>query len=321
MSKTFDIIATVGPSSFKREEIEGLKKSGATILRVNGAHGSPEYIDQTVKRIKKYDLGLKIMIDLPGNKIRTANLDEPIRLKKGELFELEAFQVNHSGFFKHVSSGVQVSAYDSTYTFEIVKFDEDKLILKSFVDGELENNKGLHIDDIQDDMDFVFDKDKQLIKVALENEIDFIATSFVRTAQDIQEIKTLLGKSQAVLISKVETKKAVENIQEIIEEVDYILIDRGDLSSAVGLLEISYYEEKIVKEARQKSNLKIFLATQFLFNMVKSPVPSIAEVVSLHKAVSEGIDGIQLSEETAIGDYGPKCVEVIQSVYCKNLKN
>jgi len=220
-----------------------------------------------------------------------------------------------------VPVGTKITAYDSTYTFELVEADKDKLSLRSFVDGNIENNKGLYIDNIQDDMEFVFPKDRELIRIALANEIDFVAASFVRCAADIHQIKALLGSSTIQLISKVETKKAVENIQEIVEEVDIILIDRGDLSSAVGLLEIPYYEEKIVREARGKEGLKIFLATQFLFNMVHSPIPSIAEVVSLYKALSEGIDGIQLSEETAIGKYGPRCVEVIREIYIKGRKN
>lgn len=319
MNKPFDVIATLGPSASTLEQITALRNQGVTVVRINGAHNCPESMDKTIKRIKAYELGIKIMVDLPGNKIRVANLEYPIKIEKGKSFRLESSQVNYNGFFKKIKKGAKISAYDSRYTFELMDVEDHALVLKSDTTGVIENNKGLHIDSIQDEMNFVFEKDRRLINVALDNEIDYLAISFVRRADDIRDIKEIIGGRKIHLISKVETRQGVENIEDITREVDTILIDRGDLSSAVGLLDIVACEEEIVKKARGKKDVKIWLATQFLTTMLNSPIPSIAEVFSLHKVISEGIDGIQLSEETAVGEHGCKCVQVILDVYKKLL--
>ncbi len=322
MSKHLDIIATLGPTLLSEEELVNIKKRGATILRINGAHSSPSNADRVIKRIRQYSIDIKIMIDLPGNKIRTTTLEIPIKLEKDAVFKLEAYQVNHPNFFELVSPGTIITAHDSEYTFEVVSALKECLELKSHVNGMLKSNKGLHVvGNVQDQFDFIFEKDQELIEVALENKIDYLAASFVRTAADIREVKEIIGDRKIELISKIETKMAVEHVDEIFEEVNYILIDRGDLSSSVGLLDVVPAEEYIVSQARKKKGIKVFLATQFLTNMLHSPIPSIAEVFSLYKVVFEGVDGIQLSEETAIGEYGPECVDTIKAVFEKVKNN
>jgi len=309
----FRIITTVGPALLNNVPLPN-GENNDLIFRINGAHGSVEDIKNYVKNIRKQLPNSSILMDLPGNKVRTSGLSEGIKLVQGGYFYLGFSNCNYSDFYSHLKHGDIVWANDSTFEFEVVEIDNDKQKIKflSKSNGILLNNKGLHVRGIHEKIPFLFEKDKKLIELANEMNLELIGLSFVRNAGDILLSKSLI-KPDIKIISKVETLAAVQNLESILQEVSYILVDRGDLSTEVGLENVPQYQKYILRISKAFGT-KVFLATQFLKNMEKNPVPSIPEVLDLFTTIDQGVYGIQLSEETAVGKYPLECIEFVRSL-------
>ena len=305
------IIATVGPSLLFETSLKEVHNP-RNIYRINGAHGTVEDIKNYILKIREQVPDASILMDLPGNKVRTANFDNPIELNNGEIFELGFEQTNYTSFFKHLTKGDVVWANDSTFKFIVEEIDTEnkKIRFMSESNGLLLENKGMHVRGIHQDIPFLFEKDLALIALANEFKLAFVGLSFVRHADDVNEAKSLIDSSIQI-ISKVETKSAVQHLNDILGTVDFILIDRGDLSTEVGIEKIPEYQRYIVDKA-VFYNKKVFLATQFLKNMELNPIPSIPEVIDMYNTLKSGIYGVQLSEETAVGKYPKKCLDMIE---------
>ena len=304
------IIATIGPSLGHKVPLTEVHNENI-IYRINGAHGSIEAIEENILNIKEQVINAKILMDLPGNKVRTADFEYGfIEVEDGKEFEISFYQFNYKDFYKHIKIGDIVLANDSIFKFEVVSIDEKhkKIVFKSYSSGKLLNNKGFHIKGISKTLPFLFEKDKKLIDLANKYNIDFVGLSFVRDEKDIKEAKKLIKNS--TIIAKVETLSAVENLNNILEEVEYILIDRGDLSTDVGILNVPKYQKEIIEKALFY-NKKVFLATQFLKSMEINPIPTFPEIIDLYNTLKSGIYGVQLSEETAVGKYPKECIETI----------
>lgn len=301
-------ILTVGPSLGNKIQINEIHQENF-IYRINGAHGSLEDIKNTIINIRNQNRTAKILIDLPGNKIRTASIDNPIQVFKEQDFILKTTQFNFKEFYKLIQPGMKVYANDSVFLFIVKSVDNEKIVFTSKSDGLLLNNKGMHIRNLHQNIPFLFEKDKELIKLCNEFEIDYIGASFVRKAQDVKELKQNLNLNTKI-ISKVETLSAVENLYEILQEVEYILVDRGDLSTEIGIEKIPRFQNYIIQMANH-NGVKVFLATQILKNMEEKPIPTIAEIDDLYNISKSGVYGIQLSEETAVGKYVQECVKIL----------
>ncbi len=309
------VIITVGPSLLygnKLKEIDACHYNSNYIYRINGAHGSVGCIEEYANEIRSQLPNANILIDLPGNKIRTQNLDKPIQLEVGKDFRLSAHEINFKEFYKYLKVGDTILANDSTLKFKVQDVNENEITFTSKSEGLLSSDKGLHASGVYNNMPFLFQKDRELTKLANRHKISFLGLSYVRNVDDINLVKKLVD-SDIALIAKVETKAAVDNLNDILQSVDYILIDRGDLSTEVGLVRIPAYQTFIVEKALFY-NKKAFLSTQFLKNMENSPVPSIAEIIDLYNTLKMGVYGIQLSEETAVGKYPEKCLDVIKKI-------
>jgi pyruvate kinase len=239
-------------------------------------------------------------------------LSKPIKVTKGKCFTLTYEQTNFGDFHEYIKPEDVVWASDSTLKFVVKESGKKEITFFSESNGLLENNKGLHVRGIHKDIPFLFQKDLDLLRLASTLRVDFVSLSFVRNKEDIISAKELTGHDIKI-IAKIETRSAVDNIQEIFEEVEYINIDRGDLSTEIGLVKVAAYQKYIVEKALFY-NKKVFLATQFLKNMISNPVPSISEVVDLYNTFKLGVFGIQLSEETAIGQYPAECLDIISRV-------
>jgi pyruvate kinase len=308
------IIATVGPSLLSEFPINKVH-TGAQIYRINGAHGTVDTIYGYIEKIRQQVSDAEILVDLPGNKVRTANIDDgQIEIRLDEEFSLKFDQFNFPEFYKYLTPGDIVWANDSTFQFIVMNIDvadeEIRFLSKSF--GMLLNNKGMHVRGIHKHIPFLFSRDLELIDIANEANISYVGLSFVRNAADIQEARNLI-QSEIELISKVETEAAVRNLNEILGIAEYILVDRGDLSTEVGLEKVPKFQQFIIEKALFH-NRKVFLATQFLKNMEKLPIATIPEVIDLYNTLQKGIYGIQLSEETAVGSYPYECIQMIERI-------
>lgn len=312
--RDFKVIVTLGPAILDEDKIKKINSYGQCIYRINGAHTDEKQVGDIVSQVKSILPAAKIMIDLPGNKIRTENLSEPIRLIKGESFVIYDYEINYPEFCRILKRGDIIYANDSVFTFKVIETSKSKIKLLSYSDGLLISNKGLHVRGIHKNIPFIFKKDIKLLEAALSNNLDFLNLSFVRTAEDIQEVKKLLKGRDINIIAKIETLSAVNNLKTIFKEVGSVLIDRGDLSTEIDMLNLGRVQDSIIK-AGIKSKKNVYLATQFLKNMEKKPIPLISEVIELSRCVATGIAGIQLSEETAIGAHPVECVKLVFDAY------
>lgn len=304
-------ILTIGPALANEVPLSEVH-SEKNIYRINGAHGSIEEIEKNIRNIRGQIPGAVILMDLPGNKVRTANIEVGVQLEKGKEFELRGDQFNYPGFYRHLRPGMTAWANDSVFEFEVLSADSEKIVFRSKSDGVLINGKGVHVRGIHKDIPFLFEKDRQLIELANQYRLDFVGLSFVRTPENVKEAKALLGEGTQV-ISKIETTDAVEHINEILPLVKYILVDRGDLSTDIGIEKIPRFQKYIIDKALY-FDVKVFLATQVLKNMETKPIPTIGEIEALYEIMKSGVYGVQLSEETAVGRYVPECVRLLEQM-------
>lgn len=310
-------ILTVGPALLHEVPITEIH-SDKNIYRINGAHGSIEDIETYIEEIRAQVPDAAILMDLPGNKVRTKNVpNNGIELVKGEKFIIPNECFNYPDFYRHLKPGMTAWANDSVFEFEVLEVDVEKITFMSKSDGVLINGKGVHIRGMHKDIPFLFDKDKQLIQVANKYRLEYVGLSFVRSADNVKEAKSLLADSIKV-ISKIETLDAVGDINNILPLVEYILVDRGDLSTDIGIINIPRYQKYIVEKA-QYYDVKVFLATQVLKNMESKPIPTIGEIEALYEIYKSGVYGVQMSEETAVGKYVKETVKVLNDMF-ENVK-
>lgn len=306
-------ILTVGPALLQEVPLSDIH-SEKHIYRINGAHGSITDIEASIKEIRKQIPDAEILMDLPGNKVRTKKLpNEGIELVKGTKFTIPNSCFNYPDFHCHLQKGMTAWANDSIFEFEVLDQDDEGITFLSKSDGVLINGKGVHVRGIHQNIPFLFEKDRQLIQLANQYHLDYVGLSFVRSAANIHEAKELLAAGIQV-ISKIETLDAVEKINEILPLVDYILVDRGDLSTDIGILQIPRYQKYIIEKA-QYYDVKVFLATQILKNMETKPLPTIGEIEALYEIYKSGVYGVQMSEETAVGQYIQETVQVLDGMF------
>ncbi|MFH1617191.1 MAG: pyruvate kinase [Candidatus Margulisiibacteriota bacterium] len=314
----FTTIVTVGPSILEEEKLVAINSFGKCIYRINGAHVGRSDLTGVVENIRAVLPNASIMLDLPGNKVRINRLAEPIPLSKGTSFYLYEDQVNYAPFLKMLQRSDTILANDSIFLLEVVETGGKRVRLRSHSDGVLLPGKGLHAQRVYAQLPFLFDKDRELIELACETGLSYLSLSYVRDARDIQQAKELIN-GEVPIISKIETLAAVKNLNAILAEVDMINIDRGDLSSDIGMLNLPAMQRQIIREAKNAGK-QVFLATQVLHNMEQYPVPTISEIIDLERYINSGIDGVQLSGETAVGKYPIECVKLIFSLYNNSRK-
>ena len=306
-------ILTVGPALLHEVPITEIH-SDKNIYRINGAHGSIKDIEGYIEEIRAQVPGAAILMDLPGNKVRTKDVpNNGIELVKGEKFTIPNECFNYLEFYRHLKPGMTAWANDSVFEFEVVDVDDEKITFLSKSDGVLINGKGVHIRGMHKDIPFLFEKDKQLIQVANKYHLEYVGLSFVRSAGNVEEAKSLLAENIKV-ISKIETLDAVNDINNILPLVEYILVDRGDLSTDIGIINIPRYQKYIIEKA-QYYDVKVFLATQVLKNMESKPLPTIGEIEALYEIYKSGVYGVQMSEETAVGKYVKETVGVLNDMF------
>lgn len=306
-------ILTVGPALLHEVPITEVH-SDKNIYRINGAHGSIADIEGYIEKIRSQVPGAAILMDLPGNKVRTKDVpNNGIELVKGEQFTIPNECFNYPFFYRHLKPGMTAWANDSVFEFEVIAVDDEKITFLSKSDGVLINGKGVHVRGMHKDIPFLFEKDKQLIQVANKYHLEYVGLSFVRSAENVKEAKALLAENIKI-ISKIETLDAVNDINNILPLVEYILVDRGDLSTDIGIINIPRYQKYIIEKA-QYYDVKVFLATQVLKNMELKPIPTIGEIEALYEIYKSGVYGVQMSEETAVGKYVKETVGVLNDMF------
>lgn len=322
------IISTIGPATDNPEILKKIILAGTNLVRINMSHGDLATQLGRIQQVKDVAHSLNqiigILVDLQGPKIRIAKFKESaVTLKAGAEFILDASLDNTAGTEKTVGLDYPdltedvfpndiLLLDDGRIVLKIKSVEKPKIICEVIVGGILSNNKGLNRQGGGLSAPALTDKDKQQLEALKNISVDYIALSFVRDAKDIIQAKQILTdlNIKASIIAKIERVEAVKNIDEILAVTDAVMVARGDLGVELGYAELPAIQKQIIARA-EIYDKAVIVATQMMESMIKSPIPTRAEVSDVANAVLDGTDAVMLSAETATGDYP---LEVIQSI-------
>ena len=327
--KRTKILATLGPSTNSSEMVEKLALEGVNGFRLNFSHGSYKERDQQIAWIRQATAKSKkpvaILQDLQGPKIRLGNLTKNTDVNTGDELTLD-FAAEHKGFIipiqynlaEKVKSGETIYIFDGKIrTTMIEKVSDTAIKVRVENHGTLMSRKGINLPDTDFGGDILTPKDLEDIKFGASRDIDFVALSFVQSADDINNLRQILAEngSTAQIIAKVETKAAIvdETLKAIVKASDGVMVARGDLAVEAGAEVVPIVQRRIIALCRRYERLSI-VATQMMASMVNAPEPTRAEVSDVSNAVVQGADAVMLSDETANGEYPIETVAAMKKV-------
>lgn len=329
MVKKTKIVATIGPVTENKKMIEKMIEAGTNVFRLNFSHGNYEEHLNRIKLVraaaKKFAKPTAILQDLCGPKIRIGDFyKESIILKNGQKFILTVKKcvgdeqrvfINYKNLPNEIKKGAKIMLNDGKNELVIEKIAGDEIFCRVLVGGEIKGRRGANFPGSSLKISSLTSKDKEDIKFGVKHKVDFMAISFARTAADVSELKDILKKNNARIrvVAKIETQEAVENIDEIVEAADGILVARGDLAVEGPLEHVPTFQKMIIKKSNAAGK-PVITATQMLESMIKNPLPTRAEVNDVANAIIDGTDAVMLSEETTLGAYPVKAVEVMNRI-------
>lgn len=322
MRKT-KIIATI--SNFNTKFLKDMVKVGVNCFRINSAHITIPDLKTAIKNIRKVTEKIPIMVDTKGPEIRTTDIKKEIKIIKNQKIIISnnpkenEFKVNYHLFIKKIKLNSEILIEDGTIILKVIKKQKDKLICISKNDGFIKNKKSVNVPNNNFNLPSLNQRDKEFIKLAKKENIDFIAHSFVRNKKDLLAIKKILGKSKCKIISKIENNEGIKNIDEIIQNSYGIMVARGDLGVELPLEKIPKIQKELIKKCIEKKKI-VITATQMLHSMIENPQPTRAEVSDVANAIHDGTDAIMLSGETAIGKYPIESVQIM-SIIAREAEN
>lgn len=327
------IIFTVGPATESDEMLDRMIAAGVDICRINMAHATAEWTRTVVRRIRaaseRAGREIGIMMDVKGPEVRTGDVDTPLELAPGEVFdftvrpdgdlesseEVRSVDVNYQELVNDIQVGDTVLVDNGIVRMEVLEKNQARIRCRVLTAGTLGSRRHINLPGVRVNLPPLTEKDKRDVRVAVEEEIDFIALSFVRDKGDILLLRELLTElnSDAGIIAKIEDQQAVSNLDEIILAADCLMVARGDLG-----IECPYEELPIIQRRAVKTCLRVgtpvIIATHMLESMIHAPMPTRAEITDVANAVFEQGDCVMLSGETTVGVYPLECVEVLDRI-------
>ncbi len=328
--KQTKILATIGPSSSDKDIFMQLVDNGLNCARLNFSHGDHGFHKQNIDMIrevnKELNTSVGILLDTKGPEIRTHNfVNGEEELERGghvtiSMKEVEGtkekFSVTYPNLINDVVVGGRILIDDGLIELEIVEIKKDEIKCLVLNSGTIKNKKGINIPDCKLSIDFISKKDYEDIKFGAEQDVDYIAASFVRRRQDILEIKKLLKEfdnENILIIAKIENQEGLDNLEEILDVADGIMVARGDLGVEIPLEKVPLAQKKMIKLCNKAGKIAI-TATHLLDSMQRNPRPTRAETTDVANAILDGSDAIMLSGETAAGEYPVESVKVMSTI-------
>ncbi len=328
------IVCTLGPSSNTEEKIDELVRNGMNIARLNFSHGTHEEKGEVIRTLRKvadrYDVSLPILADLQGPKIRVGTMkDGGQEIQKGDYVTLvsediegtsERVPVDYKGLVKDAVEGNKLLIDDGLLELKVMKKNPDSLVAQVMVGGTLKSRKGINLPDVDLSMASLTEKDIADLEFAVSQGVDYVGMSFVRSADDIQEVisRVRAEGSNAGIIAKIEKPEAVDVIDDIIEESSGIMVARGDLGIEIASEKVPMVQKKIIDRCRQAGK-PVITATQMLDSMIENPRPTRAESSDVANAVLDGTDAVMLSGETAAGEYPVESLRTMEKI-CRSVE-
>ncbi len=329
MRKT-KIVCTMGPATDDEEVLRALMLSGMDVARLNFSHGTHEEALVRINRIKKVreelDIPVAILLDTKGPEIRLKQFKNgSAELKEGQKFTLctdevegdeNQVSITYDKLPQDVRAGNKILIDDGLIELEVVSVKESKIVCRVINGGTVSNRKGVNVPNVSLSMPYMSKKDEEDIIFGIEQDVDFIAASFVRTADDIKQIKNILtnnnGRNMRV-IAKIENAEGVENIDAIIHESNGIMVARGDMGVEIDMQDLPVIQKRLIKKTYRAGKV-VITATQMLDSMIRNPRPTRAETTDVANAIYDGTSAIMLSGETAIGKYPIETVKTMASI-------
>jgi len=329
MKKT-KIVATIGPASESEEMLRELFKQGVNVCRMNFSHGDHAEHKVRMDRVKKVreEMGLPIaiMLDTKGPEIRLGDFKNGVvEIQQGQEFSLTTrdilgdetiISVTYKDMPRDVQVGGIILIDDGLVEFRIKEITDTDIIMEALNGGTLKNHKGVNVPNVNINLPALTEKDISDIKFGIENEVDFIAASFVRKASDVNDIRRILEENGGLdidIISKIENQQGLDNIAEIIHVSDGIMVARGDLGVEVPTEEIPLIQKDLIRMCN-KAGKPVITATQMLDSMIRNPRPTRAEVTDVANAIIDGSSAVMLSGETAAGKYPLEAVRTMYNI-------
>lgn len=326
MKKNTKIVASISDRRCSVEFIKQLYDAGMNVVRMNTAHATREGFDEIINNVRTVSDKIAILIDTKGPEVRTiASEEQYIDFKTGDIVKIkgdengvttkECIYVSYKDFVKDLSVGKQILIDDGEMELVVTEKHDDYLVCKVCNDAKMGNRKSVNVPSVRINLPSLTEKDKNNILYAIEKNLDFIAHSFVRTAQDVMDIKEILNEhnSPIKIIAKIENQEGVDNIDSILDVADGVMVARGDLGIEIPQERIPGIQKQLIRKCIY-ARKPVIVATQMLHTMINSPRPTRAEIADIANAVLSSTDALMLSGETAYGKYPVEAVTTMAKV-------
>lgn len=323
MKKT-KIICTISDNNCDVDFIRSLYDNGMDVVRLNSAHASLEGVEKVVENVRKVSDRIAILIDTKGPEIRLTAMDSTVGfvLKQGERIIFgnsteencshSALYTNCSSFVNDVPVGAHILIDDGSADLLVVGKSEDRLVCEARNTAVIKGRKSINVPGVHINLPCLTDKDRTFINWAIDADIEFVAHSFVRSKEDLKEIREIIErrKSHLKIISKIENQQGIDNLETILDDCYGVMIARGDLGVEIPAERIPHIQKMIVRKCRTRKK-PVIVATQMLHSMIENPRPTRAEVTDVANAIAQSTDAIMLSGETALGKYPVEAVRTM----------
>ncbi|MCT4602634.1 MAG: pyruvate kinase [Marinifilum sp.] len=325
MKKFTKIVATISDRHCDVDFLKKLYKAGMNVVRLNTAHQDFEGVLKVITNVRAVSDKIAILIDTKGPEIRTTACEEDIELKTGDVLKVkgdiatkstkECICVSYDQFVEDLPVGGSILVDDGEVAMEVTGKEDGYLVCKVLNDGTIGSRKSVNVPGVRINLPSVTEKDRNFIKFAAQNNIDFVAHSFVRNKEDVLEVQQILNEMESPMkiVAKIENEEGVENLDEILEHVHGIMVARGDLGIEIPQEKIPGIQRQMIRKCVEAKK-PVIVATQMLHTMIKNPRPTRAEVTDVANAIYYRTDAIMLSGETAYGNYPVEAVKTMAKI-------
>ena len=323
------IICTIGPETESYEMLQRMAGAGMNIARLNMSHGDQDWHQRVIKHIKTLNRKIKfpiaILLDTQGPEIRTGHLASDLDLKKGSVISIvvrgesdpeeTSIHIDYDDLISTVLAGDKITVDSGLINLEVLEKHERMMRCRVLDGGLLKSKRHVNLPGVRVNLPAITKKDRRDIEFGIASDVDYIALSFVREAADILQLKEILGKKvgKIKIIAKIEDEEGVKNVNEIIEQVDGVMVARGDLGIEIPIHTVPTVQRRIVRSCAEQGK-RVIVATHLLESMITNPLPTRAEVTDVANAVYEEVDAVMLSGETTIGKYPLRCIDQLVNI-------
>lgn len=325
--KKTKIVATLGPASDTEEMLEKMLLNGVNVFRINFSHANHENVERKIKMIRslaeRMEMYVGVLADLQGPKLRVGTMKKDVVVDKGDQVTFvtgtEAFEgdgervyMDYEKFAEDVEAGERILLDDGKLIFEVLKTNKKNEVVAQVIQGgPLRSRKGVNLPNTNISLPAMTEKDRIDAKFAIEQEVDWIALSFVRSGSDLQVLQDLIEEHsdhKIPIMAKIEKPEGVENIHEIVKHCDGLMVARGDLGVEIPAHEVPLIQKQLVNIAK-RARIPVVIATQMMESMIKGLTPTRAEVNDVANSVMDGADAVMLSGETSVGKHPEKVIQ------------